>query len=96
MSSNRAERDKMVSMRATSAEWNLIDRAAAAAGKSRTTFVLEAAKRQAEDSLKDRTAFTFAAKDWHGLAAVLDAPVSKAERAKVARLLAETPAWERK
>ena len=86
-------RDKMVSLRAPTAEWDLIDRAAAAAGKSRTAFVLEAARRQAEDTLKERTAVTFTPEAWRELTAALNAPVSAAEREKVARLLAEPPAW---
>ena len=69
------------------------DRAAAAVGKSRTAFVLDAAKRQAEDTLKERTSFTFTAEAWRELTAALDAPAATSERAKVARLLAERPAW---
>ena len=89
------ERDKMVSMRMPQHEWDLIDRAAAAAGKSRTAFVLDAAKRDAEDTLKERTQFTFTADEWVELTAALDAPVSNAERKTVARLLAEKPMWDR-
>ena len=87
------ERDKMVSLRAPTPEWDLIDRAAAA-GKSRTAFVLDAAKRQAEDTLKERATVAFTAEEWRGLAKLLDAPVSASEQKKVARLLAERPAWE--
>lgn len=85
----------MVSMRVPQAEWALIDRAATASGKSRTAFVLDAAKRQAEDVLKERTAFTFTADEWKELITALDAPVSASERTKVAKLLAEKPMWER-
>lgn len=85
----------MVSMRAPQAEWDLIDRAATASGKSRTAFVLDAAKRQAEDVLKERTAFTFTADEWKDLVTALDAPVSASERTKVAKLLSEKPMWER-
>jgi uncharacterized protein (DUF1778 family) len=89
------ERDKMVSMRVPQAEWDLIDRAATASGKSRTAFVLDAAKRQAGDVLKEQTLFSFTADEWSELTAALDAPVSTAERRKVAKLLGETPLWER-
>jgi uncharacterized protein (DUF1778 family) len=89
------ERDKMVSMRVPKSEWELIDRAAAACGKTRTSFVLDAAKRQAEDVLKDRTQFSFSAAEWKTLTAMLDAPVSASERKKVTRLLAEKPLWEK-
>ncbi len=89
------ERDKMVSMRVPQAEWDLIDRAATASGKTRTAFVLDAAKRQAEDTLKEQTAFTFASDEWADLVAALDAPVSRVERARIAKLLTERPQWER-
>jgi uncharacterized protein (DUF1778 family) len=89
------ERDKMVSMRVAKGEWDLIDRAATIIGKSRTAFVLDAAKRQAEDVLKDRTRFAFAPDEWQNLLNQLDAPVSTVERQTISRLLAETPMWER-
>ena len=91
----RAERDRLVSMRAPRAEWSVIDRAAAAIGKTRTAFVLDAAKRQAEDVLKERTSFTFNAAQWVELTKALDAPVKATERKLVAKLLTEKPAWER-
>ena len=56
---NQPERDQSVSMRAPHAEWSVIDRAAAAVGKTRTAFVLEAAKRQAAEVLKERTLFVW-------------------------------------
>ena len=93
--STTQERDKMVSMRVPQAEWDLIDRAATACGKSRTAFVLDAAKQQAADVLKDRTSLTFNDEDWRGLVATLDAPVRARERKKIAQLLGETPLWER-
>ena len=89
------ERDKLVSMRAPKAEWILIDQAAAIAGKTRTAFVLDAAKREAEDVLKDRTHFTFEGTAWDAFAAALDAPIDPAERERVARLMSGRPLWER-
>lgn len=85
----------MVSMRAAAAEWDLIDRAATACGKTRTAFVIEAARRQAEDVLKERTDFSFSPSEWTALKTALDAPVKAHERRKVAKLLAEKPLWER-
>lgn len=89
------DRDKLISMRVPHTECNLIDRAASAAGKTRTAFVLDAARREAEDILKDRTQFHFSAPDWNRLIEVLDAPVSSTERRRVSRLLAESPMWDR-
>jgi uncharacterized protein (DUF1778 family) len=52
----------------------LIDRAAHAAGKNRTDFVLEAACRAAEDQLLDRTVFTVSPEAYAEFVARLDAP----------------------
>ena len=52
----------------------LIDRAAELAGKNRTEFVLDAARRAAEDALLDRTIFTIDAKAYRQFLKRLDAP----------------------
>jgi uncharacterized protein (DUF1778 family) len=52
----------------------LIDRAAELAGKNRTDFVLDAARRAAEDTLLDRTVFTVSRKAYRQFLALLDAP----------------------
>lgn len=51
----------------------LIDRAAALAGKNRTDFVLDAARRAAEDTLLDRTVHTVNAKEYRQFLVRLDA-----------------------
>ena len=43
-----------LNLRIPAAERNLIDRAAESAGKTRTDFILEAARRAAEETLLDR------------------------------------------
>jgi uncharacterized protein (DUF1778 family) len=52
----------------------LIDQAAELAGKNRTDFVLDAARRAAEDTLLDRTVFTVRPKAYRQFLARLDAP----------------------
>jgi uncharacterized protein (DUF1778 family) len=52
----------------------LIDRAAELAGKNRTDFVLDAARRAAEETLLDRTVFTVSRKEYREFLARLDAP----------------------
>lgn len=52
----------------------LIDRAAEVAGKNRTDFVLDAARRAAEDTLLDRTVLTVSPKAYRQFLARLDAP----------------------
>lgn len=52
----------------------LIDRAAELAGKNRTDFVLDAARRAAEDTLLNRTVFTVSPKAYRQFLTLLDAP----------------------
>lgn len=52
----------------------LIDRAAQLSGKNRTNFVLDAARRAAEDTLLDRTVLTVSPKAYRQFLARLDAP----------------------
>jgi uncharacterized protein (DUF1778 family) len=51
----------------------LIDRAAEIAGKNRTDFVLDAARRAAEDTLLDRTVFAVSPKGYREFLKRLDA-----------------------
>jgi uncharacterized protein (DUF1778 family) len=52
----------------------LIDRAAEAVGKTRTDFVLDAARRAAEEALLDRTLIALGPKAYAEFVARLDAP----------------------
>ena len=58
----------------------LIDRAAALTGKTRTDFVLEAARRAAEEALLDRTIFTVSPQAYAQFLARLDEPPKPNER----------------
>jgi uncharacterized protein (DUF1778 family) len=70
----------------------LIDRAAELSGKNRTDFVLDAARRAAEDTLLDRTVFTVRPIAWRQFLARLDAPPKPNKRL---RNTMQTPApWE--
>lgn len=71
----------------------LIDRAAQLVGKNRTDFVLEAARRAAEDALLDRTVFSVSREAYAEFLARLDAPPQPNERL---RRTMRTPApWDR-
>jgi len=71
----------------------LIDRAAEATGKTRTDFVLNAARHAAEDALMDRTAFAVSPEAYAEFLARLDAP--PAPNGRLLRSL-QTPApWEK-
>ena len=70
----------------------LIDRAAKLTGKTKTDFVLEAARRAAEDALLDRTLFVVGPEAFDAFRARLDEPPHPNK--KLRRTL-QTPApWE--
>jgi uncharacterized protein (DUF1778 family) len=70
----------------------LIDRAAQLVGKNLTDFVLDAARRAAEDALMERTVFAFNTKAYRAFVARLDAPPKPNKRL---RKSLQTPApWE--
>lgn len=72
---------------------SLIDRAAALVGKSRTDFVLDAARHAAEDTLLDHTIVVVGPKAYADFLARLDAPPQPNERL---RRSLQTPApWEK-
>src|SRR6202162_4806460 len=71
----------------------LIDRAAHLAGKNRTDFVLEAARRAAEDALLDRTVFTVSPEAYAEFLARLDAPPQPNERLR--RTMRALVPWDR-
>jgi uncharacterized protein (DUF1778 family) len=71
----------------------LIDQAASLAGKTRTDFVLDAARRAAEDTLLDRTVFALEARVFAEYLARLDGPPCPNKRL---RRSLETPSpWEK-
>jgi uncharacterized protein (DUF1778 family) len=71
----------------------LIDRAAQLAGKNRTDFVLEAARRAAEDALLDRTVFSVSPKAYAEFLKRLDAPPQPNDRLR--RTMQATAPWDR-
>jgi uncharacterized protein (DUF1778 family) len=70
----------------------LIDRAAELAGKNRTDFVLDAARRAAEDTLLDRTIFRVSPKAYRQFLARLDATPTPNKR--LVRSMQTPPPWE--
>jgi uncharacterized protein (DUF1778 family) len=69
-----------LNLRIAAAERNLIDRAAAATGKTRTDFILGAARRAAENALLDRTLFSVSPEAYAEFIARLEAPAQPNER----------------
>ena len=71
----------------------LIDRAAEAGGKTRTDFILEAARRAAEDALLDRAILSVGPEAYAAFVARLDAPATPSEQLRET-MQAPTP-WGR-
>ena len=63
-----------LNIRIPAEERNLIDRAAASTGKTRTDFILSAARRAAEEALLDRAMFSVSPASYKKFLALLDAP----------------------
>jgi uncharacterized protein (DUF1778 family) len=72
-------------------ERNLIDSAARLTGKTRTDFVLDAARRAAEEALLDQVYFGVSQDAYDEFLARLDAPPRPNERLK--RALRKPPVW---
>jgi uncharacterized protein (DUF1778 family) len=89
----RAPRDVSINLRASRHQRALIDRAAEAVGKSRSDFMLEAARREAESVLLDRRYFALDGKAFKAFLAKLDAPPTADSRLR--RLLRESAPWDR-
>lgn len=86
-----AKRDTL-NLRIKPDERSLIDRAAQSLGKNRTDFILDAARRAAEEALLDRTVLTVSPEAYAEFLARLDAPPQPNERL---RRSMQTPApWE--
>lgn len=75
-----APRRDTLNLRIPSAERNLIDRAAASMGTTRTDFILSAARRAAEDTLLDRAVLSVSSEAYAEFLARLDAPPQSNER----------------
>jgi uncharacterized protein (DUF1778 family) len=90
---SRAIRRDTLNLRIKPEERGLIDRAAALAGKTRTDFVLDAARRAAVETLTDRTLFNVDAKAFAKFAAALDAPPRPNDKLK--RTMQKPAPWER-
>ena len=81
-----------LNLRIKAEERGLIDRAAKTLGKNRTDFVLDAARRAAEDALLDRTVLTVSPKAYAEFLARLDAPPQPTERLQ--KTLRTVAPWE--
>ena len=92
MSLAHPARRETLNLRVRPEERSLIDRAAKSLGKTRTDFVLDAARRAAEEALLDRTLFTVSAESYAEFLARLDAPPKPNERLE--RTMRTPAPWE--
>lgn len=91
MPTEQAPRRETLNIRIPGETRALIDRAAQAGGKTRTDFILEAAKRAAEDALLDQTMLSVGADAYAAFVSRLDAPVQTNERLR--RTMQTPPPW---
>ena len=91
MSPARPVKRQSLNLRIKPHDRGLIDRAAKTLGKNRTDFVLEAARRAAEDALLDRTVFTVSPRAYAEFLARLDAPPRPNQRLR--RTMKTPPPW---
>ena len=92
MPTPQAKRRDTLNLRIRPEERGLIDRAAAMTGKTRTDFVLEAARRAAEEALLDRTVFVVGPEAYAAFLARLDAPPRPNERLR--RTMQTAAPWD--
>jgi uncharacterized protein (DUF1778 family) len=88
---SKSRRDTL-NVRIKPSDRSLIDQAARLAGKTRTDFVLEAARRAAEDTVLDRTLFIAGPDAFVAFQARLDAPPRQDD--KLRRTLLTASAWD--
>lgn len=86
-----APRRDTLNLRIAATERNLIDRAAEAVGKTRTDFILEAVRREAENTLLERALFAVGEDAYAAFLNRLDAPVQP--NARLRRTLQTPPPW---
>ena len=90
---SRATRSTVINLRADKPRRSLIDRAAAAVGKNRSEFMLDAATREATTVLLDRRFFELDARAFKQFTAALDATPS--DNPRLRKLLSKKAPWER-
>lgn len=81
-----------INIRTSQQELAIIDRAAAALGKTRSEFVLDATRQEAEDVLLDRTFFALDDAAYEQVIAILDTPTASTGR--LGKLLHAPAPWD--
>lgn len=84
-------RRETLNIRIPAAERSLIDRAALSSGKTRTDFILSAARRAAEEALLDRALLLVSPARFAKFLALLEAPAKPNSRLR--RTMKTAPPW---
>ena len=84
----------VINLLVSSEQKAIIDHAAKALGKNRTSFILDNALRGAEDVLLDRTLFRLDAEQWAEFNAMLDSAPSEEQVEKLRALFAAETPWK--
>jgi uncharacterized protein (DUF1778 family) len=92
MLKTRSSPRETLNIRIKAEERGLIDRAASVTGKTRTDFVLEAARRAAEAALLDRTMLTVSPEAYAAFLVRLDEPPRPNDRLR--RSMQQVPPWK--
>lgn len=90
---SQAKRRETLNIRIKADERGLIDRAARARGQNRTDFILEAARRAAEDALLDRALITVSPEAYREFVKRLDA--KPRPNARLRRTMQTAAPWEK-
>ncbi len=85
-------RREPLNLRIKPEERGLIDRAATLTGKTRTDFVLDAARHAAEEVLRDRAIFSVSSEAYAQFLTRLDEPPKP--NARLRRTMQTVPPWE--
>lgn len=87
------QRGETINLRASRRQKALIDRAAAALGRSRSDFMLDTACREAESVILDRRYFSVSEDQFRQFMTLLDRPPK--DNPKLRRLLQTKAPWDR-
>ena len=90
---SQAQRRETLNIRIKPDERGLIDRAARTRGQNRTAFILEAARRAAEDALLDRTLVTVSPAAYREFVKRLDA--KPRPNARLRKTMQAAAPWEK-
>ena len=88
-----ARKDDVIQIRASAGMKAILSRAATLRGQKLSEFMLDSARREAEDAILDQRSFFLDAEQHERFLAMLDAPPAPSPALRA--LMARKPAWER-